>query len=307
MDLKQLEYFLAVAEERHFTRAARRLNIVQSGLSAAIRGLEEDLGGPLFVRSTRRVELTQAGRVLAEEARRVLAAARDARRAVTEVHGLARGRLRIGSIQGLAPFVDLPGSLGRFHDAFAGIEIELSFDGSAALLDRVRDGGLDIAFTQPAEPPPDTVAQRMLACEGMVVVTAPRHRLAGRAGIGLADLAGETFVDLKADWGMRQLVDRACAVAGLRRHSGFEVNDLETLIDLVAGGLGVALVPESVALARRADPRAAPVAVAELREDQEPCWELAVAFQGRPDAPESPVARAFLDLLVLPGEAAAAA
>ena len=91
MDLRQLEHFLAVAEEQHFTRAARRVNIVQSGLSASIRALEEELGAPLFIRSTRRVDLTAAGRVLAEEARRVLAAAQGARDAVAAVQGLAPG------------------------------------------------------------------------------------------------------------------------------------------------------------------------------------------------------------------------
>ena len=85
MDLKQLEHFAAVAEELHFTRASRRLNLVQSGLSASIRSLEEDLGGPLFIRSTRRVDLTPAGEVLFDEARRVLTAARAARHATAMV------------------------------------------------------------------------------------------------------------------------------------------------------------------------------------------------------------------------------
>ena len=122
MDLKQLEHFVALAEERHFTCASRRLNLVQSGLSASIRSLEEDLGGPLFIRSTRRVDLTPAGEVLFDEARRVLAAAIDARHAVTHVHELARGRLSIGAIHSLAPFVDLPASLALFRAAFSGID-----------------------------------------------------------------------------------------------------------------------------------------------------------------------------------------
>ncbi|SAL36401.1 LysR family transcriptional regulator [Caballeronia udeis] len=132
MDFKQLEHFVAVAEERQFTRASRRLNLVQSGLSASIRSLEDDLGGPLFIRSTRRVDLTRAGEVLFDEARRVLAAARAARHAVTQVHGLARGRLSIGAIHSLAPFVDLPAALGLFRSAFSGIGIQLTLDGSRA-------------------------------------------------------------------------------------------------------------------------------------------------------------------------------
>ena len=91
MDLRQLEHFVAVAEERHFTRAASRLNIVQSGLSASIRALEEEMGAPLFLRTTRRVNLTSAGQAFLEEANRVLAAARVARNVVVELQGLGAG------------------------------------------------------------------------------------------------------------------------------------------------------------------------------------------------------------------------
>jgi DNA-binding transcriptional LysR family regulator len=143
MDLKQLECFIAVAEERHFTRAARRLNVVQSGLSQTIRMLEDELGGPLLVRSTRRVDLTPAEKVLLKEAAYVLAAAREARLAVTQVHGLARGQLRIGSIQSLAPFVDLPASPGRFRNRFSGIDVPLLLDGATPLLDEVNEGRFD--------------------------------------------------------------------------------------------------------------------------------------------------------------------
>ncbi|GAB6852123.1 LysR family transcriptional regulator [Paraburkholderia sp. A1RI_3L] len=304
MDLKQLEHFVAVAEERHFTRASQRVNVVQSGLSASIRALEEDLGGPLFVRSTRRVALTAAGEVLLEEARRVLAAAREARHAVTQVHGLARGRLSIGAIHGLAPFIDLPASLGRFRAAFSGIDIELTLDGSRTLIDDVREGRMDIAFTQPAVPIPDDLGLRMFACEGMVVVCGARHRLAGAHGLSLSDLAGETFADLRPEWGMRRLVDRAFAAAGLHRHIGFEVNDIPMLLDLAAEGLAIAMAPESVAAARMRETRGAPIATAALNEADEPCWELAAVFKGKEGEPATPVARAFLDMLGLPEVAA---
>ncbi|MFM0629241.1 LysR family transcriptional regulator [Paraburkholderia xenovorans] len=300
MDLKQLEHFVAVAEERHFTRAARRLNLVQSGLSASIRSLEEDLGGPLFNRSTRRVALTPAGEVLFAEARRVLAAARDARHAVTQVHGLARGRLSIGAIHGLAPFVDLPASLGQFRAAFGGIDIELTLDGSRALIDDVREGRLDLAFTQPPDTPLDDLGSHMFACEGMVVVCATSHRLAGASGLELADLVDETFADLRPEWSVRRLVDRSFAAAGLQRRTSFEVNDMPMLLELAAQGLAISMVPESVAAARGSDTHGAPVAMASLREIEEPCWELAAVFKGSAGEPLIPVARAFLDLLKLP-------
>jgi DNA-binding transcriptional LysR family regulator len=303
VDLKQLEHFVAVAEERHFTRAARRLNLVQSGLSASIRSLEEDLGGPLFNRSTRRVALTPAGEVLFAEAHRVLAAARDARHAVTQVHGLARGRLSIGAIHGLAPFVDLPAALGQFRAAFGGIDIELTLDGSRALIDEVREGRLDLAFTQPPDTSLDDLGSHMFACEGMVVVCATHHRLAGASGLALVDLVDETFADLRPEWSVRRLVDRCFTAAGLQRRISFEVNDMPMLLELAAHGLAITMVPESVTAARRSDTRGLAVATASLREAEEPCWELAAVFKGSTGEPLIPVARAFLDLIKLPAVA----
>jgi DNA-binding transcriptional LysR family regulator len=303
MDLKQLEYFVAVAEERHFTRAAQRLNVVQSGLSQTIRSLEEELGGPLFVRTTRSVALTVAGGVLLEEAHRVLDAARSARMAVTQVHGLTRGRLRIGAIQSLAPFIDLPTTLGRFREAFGGIDIELRFDGSSNLLEQVRDGHLDIAFTQPPTAPVADVVTKLLVCEGLVAVCPPKHRLAGAHDVSLSDLAQESYIDLRADWGMRQLIDEAFAAAGLSRRTGFEVNDMGMLLELAAQGLGVALVPESIAKIRRDDRHARPIAFADIAEDEEPCWEIVVGYRARNGEAPGRLAQAFLDVLVQPAGA----
>jgi DNA-binding transcriptional LysR family regulator len=297
MDLKQLESFVAVAEERHFTRAAQRLNVVQSGLSQTIRSLEDELGGPLFVRSTRRVDLTPAGKVLLQEAKRILLAVREARLAVTQVHGLARGQLRIGSIQSLAPFVDLPASLGRFRHKFPGIDIELVLDGAASLLDEVNEGRLDLAFTQPGDAGA-AMAFQMLACEDMVLICEPNHPLANAPAPHLAELRDHTFIDLKADWGMRRLIDRSFASAGCTRKIAFELNDMTMLTGLVAQGLGIALVPESVARARAEDMRASPIAVIELADEEPPCWELVVGFKGRNGKPADSVAKAFLDLLI---------
>lgn len=302
MDLKQLEHFVVVAEERHFTRAARRLNVVQSGLSATIRALEADLGGELFVRSTRRVSLTPAGELLLGHAHGVLAAARDARLAVSQACGSARGRLGIGSIQSLAPFVDLPGSLERFHAAYQGVHVELSCDDSSALIEQVRDLRLDIAFTQPPEVSPPGVTSRLLTCEGMVAVCAPNHSLAGAKEVSLARLSEEAFVDLKADWPMRRLVDRSFAAAGLQRRIGFEVNDMDMLFEIAAHGLAIGLAPESVVADRLTQGRHRALAVAELREADEPCWELSVVFRGQDGQPANAITRAFLDGLILLGQ-----
>ncbi len=296
MDLRQLECFVAVAEERHFTRAAHRLHLVQSGLSQTIRLLEVELGGPLLVRTTRKVDLTPAGKILLQEARRVLAVARDAQLAVTQVHGLARGQLRIGSIL-MAPFVDLAGTLGRFRKKFPGIDVELVVDGAAPLLDAVNEGRFDVVFTQPGEMSAG-MTSRMIACEDMVLICSPNDPLTKQPPPKLAALTNHTFADLKGDWGMRRLLDRSFATLGKTRKIGFEVNDLAMLIDLVAQGLGIALVPESVARSRAKSKGTKPVAVIELADKEPPCWEVVVAFNGQQGRPCDKITQAFLDLLV---------
>jgi DNA-binding transcriptional LysR family regulator len=244
MDLRQLQHFVAVAEEQHFTRAARRLHIVQSGLSASIRGLERDLGAALFTRSTRRVELTEAGRMLLAEARRVLAAAETARDAVAAVQGLLRGRLRIGILQSMRE-LHLAEVLADFHAAHPGVEIELTQAASSVLAERVRDAQLDLAFVALSRAPVG-LTLKPLADIPMVLACAADHRLAGQSGVRLAGLDGESFVDFPAGWGGRILVDDAFAAAGLRRRVRFEVGDVSALLDLVAQSLGVAIVPASI-------------------------------------------------------------
>lgn len=297
MDIKQLECFIAVAEERHFTKAAQRLNLVQSGLSQTIRSLEIELGGPLFVRTTRHVDLTPAGTVLLKEAHRVISAARQARLAVTQVHGLAKGQLRIGSIQSLVPFVDLPASLSRFRLKYPGIDVQLLLDGALSLLDEVDEGRLDLVFTQP-ENVRVGMTSRMLACEELVLVCAATNACASAASPTLDSLEGKTFIDLKADWGMRRLIDRSFSAKGLSRNSAFEVNDISMLLELVARDLGIALVPKSVAQSRLHDTASNAIAVIELADDEAPCWELIVAYKGRDGNPGNKVTRTFLSLLV---------
>jgi DNA-binding transcriptional LysR family regulator len=240
MELRQLEYFVAVAEECHFTRAAKRMHVAQSGLSASIRLLERELGASLFVRSTRQVELTPAGRALLIEARRALTAMDAARDAVAAVQGLLRGSLAVGSLQCLHA-VHLPAMLARFHAAHPGVEIRLRHGGSNELIEQVRSGRLDLAFVSMPPRAPDDLVLRTLASEPLVLACGLEHHLAGRTEVALSDLTDEGFVDFQPDWGSRDVVD---AVLGERRIS-FEVNDVHSLLDLVAFGLGVALVPQS--------------------------------------------------------------
>jgi DNA-binding transcriptional LysR family regulator len=297
MELRQLQHFLAVADEKHFTRAARRMNIVQSGLSASIRALEHELKAELFVRSTRRVELTTAGQVFYERAKGILAAAEDARTAVEAVKGLHRGRLSIGTVQSLGPFVDLPLLLERFHARHPEIDIELSQGGSTLLLERIREGELDFAFLPVLDPPKGIIAT-MIACEELVLACPPNHPLAGQGNVSLADLREEPFVDFQPSWGTRLIIDRAFAQSRINRRIAFEVSDLGTLLDLVARGLGIALIPESLALARAKPNQVSPIATAALALP-EICWELMLAFAAcnGGGTPKNPAAQAFITVL----------
>lgn len=248
MELRQLAHFAAVAEELSFSKAARRVNIVQSGLSASIRSLERELGLTLLVRTTRRVSLTEAGRAFLAEVRRVQAAVQGARDAIESVRGMVRGTVRIGIMQRLAPFFDLPAVLSRFRAEHPAVEIQLRQTGSAGLMADVADGKLDFAFLAHTGTAPAGLSVIRLGEDPLVFTCGASHPLADRDQVSLAQIADQPFVDFEPQWGVRVLVDRAFTAAHVDRHSAFELNDVPTLLDLVAHGLGVAVLPRFVAL-----------------------------------------------------------
>ncbi len=290
MELRQLEHFVAVAEESHFTHAAELLQISQSGLSASIRALEAELGTPLFVRSTRRVELTEAGRVLLAESHRTLASVAAAQDAVAAVRGLLRGTLSVGGEQCLG-VVDLPAQLARFRAAHPGVEIRLRFGGSAQLIDLLAAGRLDVALVAVTGPAPRGVDLTPLAAEPLVVLCHPDHDLARQREVDLEALHGLTFVGFQPDWAARVLADRAFAAAGLPHRVELEVNDVHTLLDLVGHNLGMAIVPRPIAAKKQHT-----LHIAALRGDL-PSWQVAAAASENP----SPAARALLAQLTQAG------
>ncbi|WP_406106037.1 LysR family transcriptional regulator [Micromonospora globbae] len=270
MELRHLEYFVAVAEERHFTRAAERMRVAQSGLSASIRALERDLDAELFVRSTRRVELTDAGRALLAEAHRTLASAAAARDAVAAVRGLLRGSLTVGTEQCLG-VIDLPPLLASFRRAHPGVEIRLRHAGSGHVVEQIRLGRLNVGFVALPGPAPDGVRLVPLAAERMVLLCHPAHPLAERDTVDVAALAGEDFVDFSADWGARRVNDQT--FAQVERRISVEVNDVHTLLDFVHQDLGVALVPAPVT--RKAHAKG--LHVATLAAEDAPTWQVSIA------------------------------
>ncbi|GAA2632637.1 LysR family transcriptional regulator [Dactylosporangium fulvum] len=244
MELRHLVYFVTVAEERNFTRASERLRVVQSGVSAAIRALERELGVQLFDRSSQRVALTDAGAALLPAARATIDAAQAARDAVDEVRGGLRGTLRIGTLISVG-FVDLPGLLGQFRAEHPGVDLRLRAapSGSAGLARALMEGELDVAFVSLAGRPPTGLSVRILVAEPIVAVLPSAHHLASRSALALADLADEPFVDSPLGYGNRTEVDRGFAAAGLQRRVALEVADIATVPQYVRNGLGVALIP----------------------------------------------------------------
>ncbi len=243
MELRQVEHFVAVAEEGHFTRAAAKVHIAQSGLSASIRSLESDLGEPLFSRTTRRVTLTPAGRALLPAARRLLAAASDARRTVTSVMELESGDLAIGTIPTATRWFDVAELLARFNRQHPRVEINLQTGVAGDLVELVRNGELDVTLvTVPAELPSDVRVTRVSSAP-YVLVCGTGYPSSFRAPVPLARLGRERFIDVQRGAVIRQVTDGIFAEAGIERAVEFEVGDLHTLLALVQKGLGVACLP----------------------------------------------------------------
>jgi DNA-binding transcriptional LysR family regulator len=251
MELRHLTVFVAVAEEASFTRAADRLHLVQSAVSASVRGLERELGAALFDRTTRRVELTDAGDALLPEARQVLAAVNSAREAVDQVSGGLRGTLRLGTMQGQAMrAVSVPRLLARFRAEHPGVEVQVSHVGGSVLMaDDVRAGRLDLAFVSLPDRRPSGLTLTRISREQMQIACPKGHPLATRAEVDLAALADEPFIEFPEGWGTRMATDRAFAAAGARRTIVYEVNDVASVIEFIANGLAVALIAPSLLIA----------------------------------------------------------
>jgi DNA-binding transcriptional LysR family regulator len=257
MELRQLEYFVAVAEEANFTRAAERVHISQSGVSAQVRALEAEVGAELFDRSARAARLTAAGAAALPHARAALAAAGALRHAVDDVNGLVRGRLEVGMITGceVTPLFD---ALAEFHRAYPGIEIALQEDNSDRLIENVRSGTADVALIGAAAKPPAGLESLVIVDEGLIAGVGDGHPLWRRPDVALRELTAYEIVSLPVGTGIRSVFDQACAAAGLRPVIALEATAPGAVADLAVRGMGVAVLSASMA---RAHPglRAVPV------------------------------------------------
>jgi DNA-binding transcriptional LysR family regulator len=301
VELRQLDHFVAVAEEHNFTRAARRVHIVQSALSTSIRGLEKELGTPLFRRNARQVTLTPAGEVMLDRARQVLKDVRGVREAVAGVDGLVLGTLSLctGLVQCINTYLDLTDLLVRFHDKYPGVHIHLRQIPTEPSLDELRSEHADIALVALPQPIPDGFSAHCIARDKLAFICHSQHRYAKRETIGLSDLHAETFVDLTRQWLIRRRVDEYSRAGKLQRTVSCEVNELATLFDLVRGGLGVAIVPEQ--LARQYQEK---LAIIPLSPPSPPFeYGAVVALDRIGGTPRlNAAARAFMAMIVAPAE-----
>ncbi|MGG7569636.1 LysR family transcriptional regulator [Streptomyces sirii] len=295
MELRQLQYFVAVTEEASFTRAAARLHLAQPGVSAQIRQLERELGQPLLDRSGRSVTVTEVGEAVLAYARAALAAVEGIRSTVDEFTGLLRGRVAIGLISGAAiGAFDVPSLLADFHDDHPEVEIALTEDSSERMLAALHAGSLDIAVIGLAEEaPPQGISLQMLIDVPLVAAVAPDDPLLAppeRGCVPLAALGDRPLISLPRGTGLRGVLERACAQAGIRPRIAFEAAAPQVLAQLAARGLGVAVVPALPAQA------AADLGLRTLRiTEPQPRGRVALAWRTR--GPAGPAARALLERL----------
>ena len=289
MELQQLRYAVAIAEEQSFTRAAERCFVVQSALSRQIKSLESELGVRLFARTSRKVEVTPAGEAFVKQARLCLQAAERAKASAAAAHGQIRGSLTIGVIPTVTA-VDIAAVLGAFRRSYPEVGMHVRTGGSDEFLRRIAAGQLDVGVLGLAEGvTPRGVQMRELSQERLVAVLSERHRLAGRRRLRLKDLADEPFVDFPEGSSGREQSDLAFDRARLRREVSLEVNTADLLTGLVRQGLGVALVAPSVA-------REAPGCVCIPVSD----GPVRVEYLAWDSFNPSPVAQVFVDSILMP-------
>jgi DNA-binding transcriptional LysR family regulator len=256
MEIRHLRYFIAVAELRNFTKAAEASFVAQSALSQQISRLEHELGTPLFVRGKRGAELTPAGELLLPHARRIVADEAWARAEMRSYLGLEKGRLTIGMIQTSASGVDVVGAVAEFSQRYPGIELHIVDQTTAEMLEGVRRGPLDLAVVgiSPDELP-DGLESRQLAVEPLVGVVSEKLADGLVGPVSIADLLGRgRLIQFAAGTGIRRHVDAALRRAGLEASSPLELNQASDLVAFAAIGLGVTIVPRTLAVTSAPQP-----------------------------------------------------
>jgi DNA-binding transcriptional LysR family regulator len=248
MELRQLEYFVAVAAELNFSRAAQRIHVVQSALSASVGRLEKELGVDLFDRSKRQIALTTAGEVFLDHAREVMLAAHRAESSIAEYRGQLMTTVALGTLMTWGK-VNLPAALEEFRQSYPKVTVRLrqNTTGSAGHLAAIADGQMDLALVSIPSPRSPLVTVRELTREPMMFVCDATHPLARRKRLPLVDLAGQDLIQFPLGWGIRQRVDAGFAAVRAQPVSAFEVADYAIAAELIRHRLATTILPVSVA------------------------------------------------------------
>jgi LysR family transcriptional regulator, hydrogen peroxide-inducible genes activator len=242
MEIHQLRYFVAVADEGSFSRAAAKVRVAQPSLSQQIRKLEAEVGQPLFDRLPRSVVLTEAGRCLIDYARQILASIGDARRSVDELKDEISGRLAVGAIPTIAPYI-LPELVGKFQKHFPEVSLEIVEDVTGGITRRVEAGELDVALASTCQQSP-TLRRESLGNEPLLVLVPQGHPLAKKTLVGLDDLKSQRFLLLHEMHCLSQQVHHLLESRRLRPEIALAGSQLGTIANLVAAEIGVSIVPQ---------------------------------------------------------------
>jgi DNA-binding transcriptional LysR family regulator len=286
MDVRQLRYFEAVARHRHFTHAADELHVAQSALSHQVRQLERELGIELLRRTTRSVQPTEAGELVAARARAVLAETEALKGEIDELRGLVRGHVSVGAML-FGGELDIPAILASFTSTFPDVEIGLREGTARRMVEMLTDGSLDIAFALEVEPP-DGIERLELSSEELAVAMSRDHALEGDGPLSVKALAGSRLIGFQRGSSTRQLVDAALARADVEVRIALEANDFALVRALVARGIGLAILPRS--FLERPGP-------AISFRTLSPALRMRVVLWWRSGRRLSPAARAFVDFV----------
>ena len=248
MELRHLRYFLAVAQELNFTRAARRLNIAQPPLTQQIKALEAELGVTLFDRSSYRIQLTEGGRAFAAEVERILGEVRNAVLIAKRAARAAVGQVRVGFTESASFNPRVTSAFRSFRSAYPDIEVSLEERQSTELAVGLREGRIDIAFLRPPLKKEDGLRLHLLEEEEMVVAVPSGHPLAKRKEIALVELEAETFIlyPRAVRPGLADAVVSACEKVGFTPRVEQYAPQMSSTINLVAASLGISVVPRSM-------------------------------------------------------------
>jgi DNA-binding transcriptional LysR family regulator len=249
MELRHIRYFLAVAGEMNFTRAAKKIGIGQPPLSQQIRSLEEELGAPLFRRVPRGVELTDSGKAFLPEAQAILAQAERAKKIAQRGARGELGSLRLGFTSSAAFTQMVQDAIRVFRENYPDVELTLEEEDTATLLDRLSEQTLDAAFIRPGRNDPEGVQVHRLLEEAMMIALPSDHPLSTRSALPLSALVKDRFLlfPRNAGPGFFDEIISACRRAGFEPRMGYETPQITSVGNMIAAGLGVSIVPISIA------------------------------------------------------------